>query len=208
MATLDEIASALEELRRELRSQGLSVSLGEVNWTYDHDSKHVPATKPAGAVVMGFNAGAGGVGSEARWRGKCDKLTSGIPGGYMLAELVLISSFNIAELRTAHGDVDELIRQCSAVNRAVIGHHKPKVIFQTGFDHALAVEKTYGLMPVGERSVRRPEHPSHTLLKHYVLPDRTPWLAIRHPSSIGFSNRDIEAIRTYAAKYCDVPLLN
>ena len=126
----------------------------------------------------------------------------------MLAELVLISSFNIAELRAAHADVDALIRQCSAVNRAVIAFHKPQVVLQTGFDHSEAVQSAYGLVPAIEERVSRPMHQTHTLLKRYAMPDRTPWLAIRHPSSMGFSNRDIEAIRGYAAERCGVTFRN
>ena len=208
MPSLDDIASALDSLRDELTAQGVTDHLGEVNWTYDREGKHTQAVIPAGAIVMGFNAGAGGSGSEARWRTKCDKLTMGISGGYMLAELVLISSFNIADLRAAHGRADALIRQCAAVNLAVIAHHRPKVILQTGFDDSEAVQDSYGLVVAGLERAYRPAHPTHTLLKHYVMPDQTPWLAIRHPSSMGFSNSDIAAIRSYAAEHCGVQFLN
>jgi hypothetical protein len=200
MSSLKEIASALDVARRDLAALGVTDALGEVNWTYDADGKHMEAVTPAGAIVMGFNAGGGGTGSEVRWKNKCRKLTEGFSDNFVLAELVLISSHDIGELRKRGHNLPALIKSCAPVNQAVIAYHQPKLIIQTGFNHLDEVAAVYGLDFV--EPAPRPAHPTHTLLKHYRMPDGRPWLSIKHPSSMGFSNQDVKAIRSYVSARC------
>jgi hypothetical protein len=212
MSTLIEIATRrerqLEWYRGDARARNFFLS--EANWTYDGD-EHVEARDPLPVVVMGHNAGAGNgatqarlSGSEKRWRANCAKLAAGFgegdkQGHFVLAELSpLGGSLATHELRATYGDLESVFAAGAEVNRAIIAYHRPKVIFQAGLnEHDLAiVSGLYGLRFVD--TVMRPDHPTHTLLKFYVMADMTPWLAVRHFSSWGFSNRDVEAIREYA----------
>jgi hypothetical protein len=86
------------------------------------------------------------------------------------------------------------------VNLAVIAHHQPRVIIHTGFEELTAIKRVYGLKEQ-TGPVMRPSHPTHTLLRHFEMPDGTPWLSIKHPSSWGFSNEDIGAISAYALEH-------
>jgi len=196
----ESIGAELGALRAALDRDGVVAELGEVNWTYDIRGKHIEAVQPAEVIIMGFNAGGGGAGSESRWKRKCEKLSEGF-GGFMLAELILIASHNVGALRQAYGSLPPLIQACSGVNKAIIAHHRPKLILHTGFAELDAVQSAYGLVEKAERR-RRPAHDSHTLLRHFATPDGTPWLSIKHPSSMGFSNRDVSAIRDYALEVC------
>jgi hypothetical protein len=193
--SLEAIAAELSALRAGLAAKGVVAELGEVNWTYDADAKHVEAVKPAQVIIMGFNAGGGGTGSEGKWKRNCEKLSEGFDG-FMLAELILIASHNVGALKDTHGDLASLIQACSGVNKAIIAHHRPKVIIHTGFTEIKAVQSAYGLFEKAERP--RPDHSTHTLLRHFTMADGTPWLSIKHPSSMGFSNQDVAAIRSYA----------
>lgn len=196
--SLETIAAELSALRAGLESKGVVAELGDVNWTYGDDGKRIEAVKRAQVIVMGFNAGGGGRGSEAKWKHHCEKLSEGFDG-FMLAELILIASHNEHALKQAHGNVQPLIHACAAVNKAVIAHHSPKVILHTGFTGIAAVQSAYGLVEKAEKQPR-PGHDTHTLLRHFAMPDGTPWLSIRHPSSRGFSRQDVEAIGRYAHK--------
>jgi len=199
--SLEGIRAELSALRAALEADGVVAELGEVNWTYDADAKHIEAVRPAEVIVMGFNAGGGGTGSEGKWKRNCEKLSEGFDG-FMLAELILIASHNVGALKQAHGSLPSLIQACSGVNKAVIAHHKPKVILHTGFTEIEAVQSAYGLVEKAEKQ-RRPAHDTHTLLRHFAMADGTPWLSIKHPSSMGFSNQDVSAIRSYARKVCE-----
>lgn len=196
--SLESIGAELSTLRAGLEANDVVAELGDVNWTYDADGKHIEAIKPAEVIVMGFNAGGGGTGSEGKWKRNCEKLSEGFDG-FMLAELILIASHNVGALKQAHGSLQSLIHACSGVNKAVIAHHKPRVILHTGFTEIEAVQSAYGLVEKAERQ-RRPAYDTHTLLRHFEMADGTPWLTIKHPSSMGFSNNDVAAIRSYARK--------
>jgi hypothetical protein len=205
MGSLANIAAARDALVRDLLADGVGDPIGDVNWTYDVSGCRVDATQQAGVIVMGFNAGSGGRGSEMRWKGECERLTADIEGGYMLAELILISSHDIGDLRQRQLDVGRLIARCAAVNMAVIAYHRPRVILQTGLGYLDAISAAYGLKRVVE--VPRPDHPRDRLLRHHLMSDGTPWLSIKHPSSFGFSRLDLEAIRSYVRNACGVGLL-
>lgn len=198
--SIESIGAELNALRAALDADGVAAELGQVNWTYDADGKHIEAVTPAEVIVMGFNAGGGGTGSEGKWKRNCEKLSEGFKG-FVLAELILIASHNVSALKQAHGSLPSLIHACSNVNKAIIAHHRPKVILHTGFVEIEAVKSAYGLVEKAERQ-RRPTHDTHTLLRHFIMPDGTPWLTIKHPSSMGFSNRDVSAIRNYALEVC------
>jgi hypothetical protein len=182
----------------------------DVNWTYD-GHQHVEAVDPLPVIVMGFNNGDGNgatptrlSGSELRRRTQSNKLAAGFGDGqnqgrYVLAELIPLHSLTKGELKKKYGgDLEPAFAAGADMNRAVIAHHRPKIIFQagiTGTDLAI-VSQLYGLTFVD--SSTRPNHPTHTLLKLYLMADGTPWLAFRHFASYGFSDRDLEAIRDYA----------
>jgi hypothetical protein len=211
MSTLTEIDAARGRLAEWHRTdpKAISFPLGPVNWTYDGDL-HIEAVDRLPVIVMGFNAGAGNgatatrlSGSEKRWRTRCTKLAAGFGDGihagrYVLAELILLGSFDKAELRSKYGDLRPAFAAGADINRAVIAYHHPKIIFQTGIDDndLVTISALYGLKFVGSKP--RPAYPAHKLLKHYEMADGTPWLAIMHFARMGFSNRDIEAIRDYA----------
>jgi hypothetical protein len=183
--------------------------LGEVNWTYEGD-RHVEAIDRFPAIIMGFNAGSGNGAtstrpsrSEVNWRTKCTKLAAEFGDGsnrgrFVLAELILLGSFNQRELYASYGDLEPAFTAGADINLAVIAYHQPRIIFQTGInDRDLTiVARLYGLTFIGSQS--RPDHPSHTLLRHYEMEGGTPWLAVMHFARMGFSNKDMEAIQAYA----------
>ncbi len=204
MSSLSDIASARDALTEDLRRLGVREEVGLVNWTYGAAGERIEAAERAEAIVMGLNPGAGGGGSEARWRTRCKALTEGLSANFMLAELVLVDTHDVGVLKAKY-DVGNLIDRCAALNKAIIGFHQPRFIFQTGFDFLDRIVKAYDLELLGFEP--RPQHPTHTLLKHYRMRDSdTAWISIKHPSSMGFSNADIEAIRRYAFGRSRLPM--
>ena len=211
MGTLADIEAARRRLADWHGSDAKAKDcvLGRVNWTYRGDER-VEAIDRLPVVVMGFNAGAGNGATatrlspgEKRWRTNCSKIAAGIgdepnQGRFVLAELIPLASFNERELVERYGRLERAFQAGADVNTAVIAYHEPKVIFQTGINpgHLAIVEPLYGL--TFKAAVSRPGHPSHTLLRHYEMPDGRPWLATMHFATVGFSTIDMDAIRRFS----------
>ena len=143
MTSLADISAALTNLEkwRDCAPRTRNEELARVNWTYDGD-KHVEAEQGLDVILMGFNPGAGRGATptklapgEKRYRTYCQKLSEGLGKGFVMAELVPMSTQNEAELQSRFGNLDDLICAGAPVNMAVIKYHKPKVVFQIGLGH-------------------------------------------------------------------------
>jgi len=185
-----------------------NVPIGDVNWTYGVDGgrdTHLPATKKADVIMMGLNPGAGnGVAkgemskSERSWRTRCEKLTGRSGDQIVFAELIHESTLNERELSAKYGgDLRPVFTKAAEINLAVIAFHRPNIIYQMGIN--APISDLYGLSPAGE-TVMRPLHPNEPLLRPFKMEDGAAWLSIRHLSAFGFSIKDRDEIRAYAAR--------
>jgi hypothetical protein len=180
--------------------------LGNVGWVYEGD-RHVPAIERQAVVMMGFNPGAGRGATadklapgEKAWRTRCNRLTCGFCEKLVYAELITVASLNKKELRKSLIDFGAAFRDGATINGSIIAHHKPDIIFQAGLDAGdmALIGPLYKLHFMGKKP--RPDHPSHDLLHHYEMgDDKTPWLAFIHFAARGFSNKDRDGIRDFAA---------
>lgn len=204
MTTLGDIDVAYAKLKewRDSDPETRSEKLASINWTYDGD-KHIEATEHHDLIVMGFNPGAGNGATaeklspgEKRWRTNCERISAGLFDGFVLAELIPISSSSQFVLERGFGKFDQLICAGAPVNISVIKYHKPRLILQVGIGSLNSIMKYYSLADLNI-DVRRPFRACEILLRHLQMEDGTPWIAIRHFNSHGFSTDDRLKVREY-----------
>lgn len=207
---LEDIRLAHERLdiwyKARVGASSNTLPLGLTNWTYDGD-QHVPAIEKRDVIFMGFNAG-GGEGSvvpkvgrsERNWRTRCSRLSNKAAHEIVFTELISVPTHNQALLQLNEASAREMMRASAELNQAIIAYHSPSIVYQTGLTqwHLDAVEDIYGLKKRNSRF--RLNHPGHRLLVHYDLPDGTPWIAIKHFASPGFSKEDRGEIQVYVSQ--------